>query len=253
MKVALTVFFFFISTTFTNVSAQVFLSYDLGVSKIAYKNQYLSKNYYTGYSPSVVNTDLFYRGKESYLRFNFNYQNYESLNPVIEEINYFDNYFNLESYQIIIEYLIRTETFSNGVNIYLGYQLRGLFSEIEQNFESEFINSRINFSESVYADLSLIGRLEYQFREIGINYSAGVGLVRYFEETDPRYFNESNFYGLGFNYYRSFQSSLELYFWINDKVALKPAYLIRFDRTDYKEETKRLNQSVLIGGILKLW
>ncbi len=253
MKLTLAVFIVFISALFTHIFAQVFISYESGFSKITYQNQKLSKNYYTAYSPSLINTDLFYHGKKSYFRFNFSHQYYESLSPEIKEINYFENSINLENYQIIIEYLVRTERFSNGVNIYLGYQLRGLFSEFEQSFDSEFNNSDVNFSESVYADLSLLGRLSYDFRDYSMHYSLGFGLLRYFEESDIENYNEYNFYGLGFSSYNSFQSSLGFMFWLTQRIALKPQYIVNFDNTDHRRVTKRLIQSVLIGGVLKLW
>ena len=200
-----------------------------------------------------MNIGLIYVKHETILELHSSYLNNE-LKPAIEEINYFEtNTIDFRNNEFQLRYLKNVRSFSDKLDFCLGYEILSRFLRYKLVQESVFFNRESKRERSVYADLSIIGRIEYSTDKFDIQYDLGFGIIRYFKALGGEYYYGDKLFGFGANLFTQLQSDLSFIFWVSDKTAIKSEYSFSYESEDVYLGAKHLEHAVLVGGVFKLW
>lgn len=236
-----------------SANAQFFVIYDIGLSEYDVEIENFGDNHYGTITPTFLNLGVQYNKGSSRWNFNVSSQNTQ-LNPVIEEIDYFEGTHTIDHTRLNFnfEYLRKVHEFSNGITAFLGLDYIARQSSYSNRIQSEFMERNWDFEESVILDLSILGAAEYRFDNKLLSMKMGAGVFNYRFVTERHWSEENEFYGTGPNLLVQFQNEIYIQIPITNTISIKPEYSFKYYKYRYYSEMRALQQHFLIGGVFQL-
>lgn len=244
-----------VSFNWSLLKAQVYIGYDVGISNHTLSDEYFGDNYYEQLDPTALNLNILILSEKRIFNIRFNGIN-TVMDPVLEQINYHSiNYVKLSDYSFDIEYLGKDREITNRLILFLGGSINGRYFSSTRKLDSNFSNEQSNSRELTNINLSLNGLLRYSFNRFSINYNSEFGFLNFVFKTNKydQYVEDSEFKIAGFNEYLEFENSISGNFELSDRITIKSEFLVRYFKFTDGYQSKVLSQSILIGGMVRLW
>ncbi|SMO44301.1 hypothetical protein [Gracilimonas mengyeensis] len=234
------------------VKAQFYVNLDAGLVKQNIELNNFGDNYYQQTTPSLINVGVFV--KTDNYRWNVDFTSQSSrLEPMIEEIDYYDTHFvDVSRHELGVEHLRKVEEPSKGLDIFLGLGYKAQLSDYSKRIESKFIERTTDFKESVVFDLSILGALEYSVEEKLIHAKVGMGVLSYRFTKEENWYRDKNFIGIGPALMLELESKIYVRIPVAPGIFLKPEYSLKYYRYERYSEMKALQQYFLLGGVIQL-
>lgn len=249
-------FLLFVSVLPLNsIKAQLYLGYDIGISKYSLSDQYFGENYYNSINPEVQNLNLKFQSEKRIVSINFNRRNIE-MSPVLIQTNYYStHYVKLSDYEISLEYLSKDKEITNSLFLFLGGSVEGSNFHSIRKINSSNSTPQSNSRERTTISLSLEGLLEYKINRFSFSYGANISFLSFMIKKNKadQYVEDSEFKIVGFNEYLELENSFNGNFELSERIILRSELLITYINYMDGDKSKILNQAVLIGGMVRLW